>query len=37
MESRSGDAPEDEKLDVPTVGWKMGVLIGYTCDFMEER
>jgi hypothetical protein len=37
MEFRSGDAPEDEELDVPTKGWKIGVLIGYPCDVMAER
>jgi hypothetical protein len=37
MESRSRDAPEDEELDVPTDGWKIGVPIGYLCDVMEAR
>jgi hypothetical protein len=37
MESRSGDAPKDEELDVPTEGWKIGVPIGYPYDVMAER
>jgi hypothetical protein len=37
MESRSGDAPDNEELDVPAEGWKIGVLVGYSCDIMEER
>jgi hypothetical protein len=37
VESRQGNAPEDEKLDDPTKGWKIGVPIGYTCDVVAKR
>jgi hypothetical protein len=37
MESQSGVAPEDEKLDVPAEGWKIFVSIMCPCDVMAER
>jgi hypothetical protein len=39
VESRQGNAPEDEKLDDPTegFGWKIGVPVGYTYDVVAKR
>jgi hypothetical protein len=37
MESRSVNALEDVKLDVPAERWKIGVSIEYPCDVVAER
>jgi hypothetical protein len=37
MESRPGDALEEEDLYIPTEGLNMGVPIGNPCDVMAEK